>query len=126
MGLELLFELFEFVLLTLSAYWGIKVASEALTYIRIRGLLLALPPLFVIAFRGCGFLVAFTLIVMFFLVERTGVVLSLIASVFAFTLFLVGAMASTIALGILGTALHVQGYEMHGTIEELLHRAVVG
>ncbi len=125
MALRILFEILEFIFLTLSAYWGLKEAAETLTYVRLRGLLLLLPPLLVVTFKYGGFLASFVLVMLFFLLERTGIVLSLMASIFAFTLFLIGAMASTIALGVLGTALHVSGYEMQGTLQELLHMAVM-
>ncbi len=125
MGLEVPFELLELFFLTLSAYWGLKTAAEALTYLRLRGGVLAFPFLFALAFKYFGFLPSFILVVLFFLLKGNGLVLSLTASVFAFTLFLIGAIASTLTLGILGTALSVPGYEIHGTLEELLHRAVM-
>ncbi len=122
---EGLFELLEILFLTLSAYWGIKVSSETLTYVRVRGFLLVLPLIFTLTFKYLGFLASFALLLLFFLIEGVGVILAMMGAIFAFVLFLIGAMVSTIALGILGTYLHVPGYEMHGTIEELLHRAVM-
>ena len=125
MELRALFELLEMVFLALSAYWGIKTAAETLTYVRIEGPLLFFPVVFAAVFKYAGFLPSFALVILLFLFKRNGVVLSLTASVFAFALFLIGAMAATIALGVLGTAFSVPGYEMHGTLQELLHRAVV-
>ncbi len=122
---EGLFELLEILFLTLSAYWGIKVSSETLTYVRVRGFLLVFPLIFTLTFKYLGFLASFALLLLFFLIEGVGVILAMMGAIFAFVLFLIGAMVSTIALGILGTYLHVPGYEMHGTIEELLHRAVM-
>lgn len=125
MELEPIFKLLEFVLLFISAYWGISVASETLTYIHLKRIILPLSILTALTFREEGIVITFLVIFIFYLLERTGVVLSFVTSVFAFMLFLMGAIASGILLGILGTALHVQGYEIHGTLEELLHMAVV-
>jgi len=124
MDLRPVFEATEFGLLTLSAYWGLKVSAETLTYVRIRGFALLVPVIFALIFREEGFVLSFLFLLGFFLVKRTGLVLSIISTVFAFTLFLLGAMVAGIALGILGTYLHVPGYEIHGTLQELLHRAV--
>jgi len=125
MDLKPLFELAEFALLFLSAYWGLKVSTETLTYVRISGPLLLVPLIFVIAFREAGFIASFLLLFAFFLWRGAGLGLSFVASIFAFMVFLVGAIASTLALGVLGTYLHVPGYEIHGTLQELLHRAVM-
>jgi ABC-type proline/glycine betaine transport system permease subunit len=124
MDLRPVFEATEFGLLTLSSYWGLKVSAETLTYVRIRGFALLVPVIFALIFREEGFVLSFLFLLGFFLVKRTGLVLSIISTVFAFTLFLLGAMVAGIALGILGTYLHVPGYEIHGTLQELLHRAV--
>ena len=124
MDLRPVFEATEFGLLTLSAYWGLKVSAETLTYVRIRGFALLVPVIFALIFREEGFVLSFLFLLGFFLVKRTGLVLSIISTVFAFTLFLLGAMVAGITLGILGTYLHVPGYEIHGTLQELLHRAV--
>ncbi|WP_456396032.1 hypothetical protein [Thermococcus sp.] len=125
MGLESIFKLLEFALLSLSAYWGISVASETLTYIPLKRIILPLSLITALTFREEGLVITFLLLFVFYLLERTGVVLSLVTSVFAFMLFLMGAIASGVLLGILGTALHVHGYEIHGTLEELLHMAVI-
>ncbi|NJE54695.1 hypothetical protein [Thermococcus sp. 21S9] len=125
MDLRPVFEVTEFGLLTLSAYWGLKVSAETLTYVKIRGATLAVPLLTAIVFRELGIVPSFLLLLGFFLSRRTGVVLSVITAVFAFALFLMGAMATGIGLGLLGTYLHVPGYEIHGTLQDLLHRAVM-
>lgn len=126
MALELLFKLLEFALLTLSAHWGIKVSSETLTYVRINGLILLVPVFIAAVFTATGFIPAFLAIFLFFVLRRTSPGLSFVAALFAFMVFFVGAIASTIALGILGTYLHVPGYEIRGTLDELLHRTVMG
>ncbi|GAB6136250.1 hypothetical protein [Thermococcus henrietii] len=125
MDLKPVFELAEFTLLFLSAYWGLKVSTETLTYVRVSGPLLLLPLAVAVVFREAGFLASFLLLFAFFLLKRNGLGLSLVASIFAFMVFLVGAMASALALGVIGTYLHVPGYEIHGTLQELLHRAVM-
>ena len=125
MDLRPVFELAEFALLVLSAYWGLKVSTQTLTYIHLKGPLLLMPVVLAVVFREAGLLVSFLLLLAFFVAMRVGLGLSLVAAVFAFMVFLIGAIASTLALGVLGTYLHVPGYEIHGTLDELLHRALV-
>ena len=125
MDLRPVFEAVEFGLLTLSAYWGLKVSAETLTYIKIRRATLVISVLVALAFWGLGIVPAFLLLLGFFMSRKIGAVLSLTAALFAFSLFLLGAMATGIGLGLLGTYLRVPGYEIHGTIDELLHRAVM-
>jgi hypothetical protein len=125
MDLRPVFEATEFGLLTLSAHWGLKVSAETLTYVKIRGPTLAVPVLVALAFRELGMVPAFLLLLAFFLSRKTGAVLSIVASVLAFSIFLIGAIAIGIGLGLLGTYLGVPGYEIHGTLDELFHRAVM-
>ncbi len=125
MDLRPVFELAELSLLFLSAYWGLKVSAETLTYVRISRPLLLVPLTVAVVFREVGFLPSFLLFFAFFLLKKNGLGLSLMASVFALVLFLVGAIVGALALGAIGTYLHVPGYEIRGTLEELLHRAVM-
>jgi len=125
MELRPVFEVLEVFLLFLSAYWGLAVSMEALTYDRLKGILLLVPLIIALTFKEFGPLAAFLVMFAFFIVERKGLLMSLTMSVLAYVVFLVGAIGSGIFLGLLGTYLHVPGYEIHGTLQELLHRAVM-
>ncbi|WP_297534653.1 hypothetical protein [Thermococcus sp.] len=125
MELRPVFEVLEVFLLFLSAYWGLKVSMEALTYDRLKGILLLVPLIIALTFKEFGPLAAFLVMFAFFIVEGRGLLMSLTMGVLAYVVFLVGAIGSGIFLGLLGTYLHVPGYEIHGTLQELLHQAVM-
>ncbi|WP_457741493.1 hypothetical protein [Thermococcus sp.] len=125
MDLKLVFEILEIFLLSLSAYWGLEVSVEALSYGKLKGVLLFVPLVIALTFKEFGPLVAFLVMFTFFIFERKALLMSLTMSILAYVVFLVGAIGSGILLGLLGTYLNVPGYEIHGTLQELLHRAVM-
>ncbi len=124
MELEVPFEVLNWIAIFGIYYWALTLVLELMTYIQPRRSTAAvLSVVSAVIFIKVNFLASFLLLLTYLLWKKTGFKLALSVSVFVSVFFLIGAVSVTILFGIIGTALHVPGYEMHGTLRDLLEMA---
>ncbi|WP_461862860.1 hypothetical protein [Thermococcus sp.] len=123
MDLGTVFNVLNWLLIFGICYWSLRTALSLLTYIKPGWyVLLFLSVLIPFVSIKLGFVLGFFATFSYLLLKRVGIGLAFSTSVLAFVLFFVGAVSITIILGIAGTALGVPGYQMHGTLRELVER----
>ncbi|WP_297506193.1 hypothetical protein [Thermococcus sp.] len=107
----------------LLCYWSLKTVMALFTYLKPRWItLLLLSVAIPLVSIKLGFVVGFLMTLAYFLAKGLKAGSALSASILAFILFFVGAVSVTIIFGIAGTALKVPGYQMNGTLRELVER----
>ncbi len=124
MELGITFELLNWLAIFGVYYWALSLVLDIMTYVRPgRSTAVVFSVISSIIFIKVNFLASFLLLLAYLLSKKTGVKLAFSVSVFVSVFFLIGAVSVTIIFGILGTALHIPGYEMHGTLRDLLDMA---
>ncbi len=118
------FELLNWLAIFGVYYWALTMILELMTYIQPRRhVAMVFSIVSSVLFIRLSFLASFLLLLAYLLWKRTDFKLAFLVSVFVSVSFLIGAVFVTIVFGVVGTALHIPGYEMHGTLKELLERA---
>ncbi len=124
MELGITFELLNWLAIFGVYYWALSLVLDIMTYVRPgRSTAVVFSVISSIIFIKVNFLASFLLLLAYLLSKKIGVKLAFSVSVFVSVFFLIGAVSVTIIFGILGTALHIPGYEMHGTLRDLLDMA---
>ncbi|WP_297499138.1 hypothetical protein [Thermococcus sp.] len=123
MGTGTAFSIANWLTLFLLCYWSLKTVLALFTYLKPRRITLLLLSIAIpIISIKLGFILGFLTILGYLLAKRLKVGSALSASILAFILFFIGAISVTIIFGIAGTALKVPGYQMNGTLRELVER----
>jgi hypothetical protein len=123
MDLTTAFSVVNWLLIFGAFYWAFRTVLSIMTYLKPSRLeTLALSVIIPLVSIRLGFITGFLVTFIYLLIRKLKVGPAFSIALFSMVLFFVGAAFITIAFGVAGTALHVPGYEMHGTLRELVER----